>query len=196
VKVVLGLGNPGPEYARSRHNIGWWVLDHLADVWRADKWKRDGDSLTTTAIVDGVRTRLVKPQTYVNLSGAALRPYIRRPTWSAETDLLVVVDEIALPLGSFRLRATGSSGGHNGLKSIEGALGSRAYARLRIGIRPPGDRPEIGPLADFVLGDPNRDERETIEALMPSLTESVHTWLEAGILQAMNRFNHPNRLES
>jgi peptidyl-tRNA hydrolase, PTH1 family len=193
VKVVVGLGNPGPQYARSRHNIAWWVLDHLADTWRFDAWKRDGDGLATTAIVHGVRTRLIKPQTYVNLSGAVLRPYVRRPTWAAETDLLVVVDEIALPLGTFRLRALGSSGGHNGLKSIEGQLGSRAYARLRIGIRPEGEHPDIGPLADFVLGDCSREERETIQSLMPVLTDAVDAWLHVGILQAMNLYNRPNR---
>jgi peptidyl-tRNA hydrolase, PTH1 family len=193
VKVIVGLGNPGPEYARSRHNIGWWVVDHLAQAWQFDAWSRDGEALVTTGMVRGVKTRLLKPLTYMNLSGAVLRPYVRRPTWVAATDLLVVVDEVAIPLGTFRLRAAGSSGGHNGLKSIEAALGGREYARLRVGIRPDEEQRPIGSLTDFVLGTASRDERESIQSLMPVLTQAADTWLHDGILAAMNLFNHPTR---
>src|SRR4029077_17453353 len=134
MKVIVGLGNPGKEYERTRHNVGWWVLDHLADVWRFDGWRRDGDARVVSGHVASEQVRLVKPQTYMNLSGAVLRPYLRRAGWSPQHDLLVILDEAALPLGSFRFRARGSSAGHNGLKSIEGALGHQDYARLRIGI--------------------------------------------------------------
>src|SRR5437868_10810456 len=88
MKVIVGLGNPGPDYERTRHNVGWWVVDHLADVWRFDGWKKDGDARVATGTASGQRVRLVKPQTYMNLSGAALRPYLRRETWNASTDLL------------------------------------------------------------------------------------------------------------
>ena len=196
MKVIVGLGNPGPEYARSRHNIGWWAVDHLADAWRFDDWSRDGDALATTGVLHGVKTRLLKPHTYMNLSGAALRPYLRRPTWNAATDLLVVVDDIAIPLGTLRLRASGSSGGHNGLKSIESAVGSREYARMRVGIRPDEQQREIGPLADFVLGSSTREERETIQSLMPVLTEAADTWVHDGILPAMNLVNNAGRTRS
>ena len=124
MKVIVGLGNPGREYSGTRHNVGWWVVDHLADVWRFDGWKKDGEAHVTTGTLHGKRVRLMKPQTYMNLSGSVLRSYLRRPAWSAASDLMIVVDEVALPLGRYRFRARGSAGGHNGLKSIEGAVGS------------------------------------------------------------------------
>lgn len=164
----------------------------MADVWHFDGWKRTGDALASSGTVRGITTRLVKPQTYMNLSGAVLRPYLRRPFWSAATDLLVIVDDIALPLGTIRLRASGSAGGHNGLKSIEHALGSRTYARMRIGIAPVDEHRMVGDLADFVLSRVGADERATIQALFPRLTEAVETWLASGIARAMSDCNAPS----
>jgi PTH1 family peptidyl-tRNA hydrolase len=189
MKVIMGLGNPGREYEATRHNVGWWVVDHLADVWRFDGFRRDGDSMVTQGQVGSVRVRLVKPQTYMNLSGQALKPYLRRPFWSAASDLLVVVDEVALPLGSYRLRSRGSAGGHNGLKSIERALGSQDYARLRIGIAPNDERRAIGDLAEFVLAPFGKTERAEIITLMPRFTDAAELWLRDGIGVAMNQHN-------
>jgi PTH1 family peptidyl-tRNA hydrolase len=189
LKVILGLGNPGAKYEATRHNVGWWVLDHLADVWRFDGWRKDGESLTATGAVGTHKVRLVKPQTYMNLSGAALKPFLRRPFWSAATDLLVVVDDVALPLGRYRLRAQGSAGGHNGLKSVQHALGNMIYARMRIGILPPDEAREAGDLADFVLGAFGKVERETIIELMPRFTDAAELWLRDGIERAMNVHN-------
>src|SRR3954464_2413640 len=90
--AIVGLGNPGKEYERTRHNVGWWMVDHLAEVWRFDSWRKDGDARGADGQVGNVRVRLIKPQTYMNLSGAVLRPYLRRPLWSAATDLMVIVD--------------------------------------------------------------------------------------------------------
>jgi PTH1 family peptidyl-tRNA hydrolase len=190
VKVICGLGNPGKEYEQTRHNVGWWLLDHLADVWHLSGWRKDGDARVLEGTVRGHRVRLVKPLTFMNLSGAALKPYLRRAGWQASKDLLVVVDEVALPLGTFRLRAEGSAGGHNGLKSIQGALGgSTLYPRMRIGIKPTDERRRIGDLSDFVLGQFGKQEQREIDELAPRLTEAVETWLDEGILVAMNRFN-------
>jgi PTH1 family peptidyl-tRNA hydrolase len=190
LKVIVGLGNPGREYAATRHNVGWWLIDHLADVWRFDGWKKDGESQVANGIVAGVKVRLVKPQTFMNLSGQALRNYVRRPFWSAAKDLLVVVDEVQLPVGRTRVRARGSAGGHNGLKSVEQALGTQEYARLRIGVGPSDERKGIyKDLADFVLSPFARDEREDILSLMPQLTEAVETWLKDGVEKAMNPHN-------
>ena len=189
----MGLGNPGRSYESTRHNVGWWVLDHLADVWRFDGWRRDGETQVAAGRVGALIVRLVKPQTYMNLSGAALRPYLRRPFWSAASDLLVVVDDVALPVGSYRLRATGSAGGHNGLKSIEQALGSRDYARLRIGIRPARAEHEIGDLSDFVLSAFGASEREVVHALLPRLTDAVDTWMRDGIERAMSAHNRQHQ---
>jgi PTH1 family peptidyl-tRNA hydrolase len=188
VKVIVGLGNPGKEYERTRHNVGWWVLDHLADVWRFDGWRRDGDARVVGGHVGSANVRLVKPQTYMNLSGAVLRPYLRRAGWSAQHDLLIVVDEVALPLGAFRFRARGSSAGHNGLKSIEGALGHQDYARLRIGIAPQAGR-NRGDLADYVLSDFGKSDAKVVQELMPMFREAIERWLTEGIEPVMNQFN-------
>ena len=192
MKVILGLGNPGREYAATRHNVGWWLIDHLADVWQLDGWKKAGESQVANGSVGGVKVRLVKPQTYMNLSGQALKNYVRRPFWSASKDLLVVVDEVQLPVGRFRIRARGSAGGHNGLKSVEQALGSRDYPRLRIGVGPSEERKGIyKDLADFVLSPFARDEREDVLGLLPVLAAATETWLRDGVEKAMNLHNSP-----
>jgi PTH1 family peptidyl-tRNA hydrolase len=189
LKVILGLGNPGREYESTRHNVGWWVLDHLAGVWRFDGWRRDGEASVAGGRVGDHVVRLVKPLTYMNLSGAVLRPYLRRESWHAATDLLVVVDDVALPVGTIRVRARGSHGGHNGLRSVEQALGSREYARLRIGIRPPEPERRIGDLADFVLAPFGKHERERVHELLPACADAAETWLREGVERAMNRHN-------
>ena len=189
LKVILGLGNPGSEYERTRHNVGWWVVDHLADVWRFDGWKKDSESRVATGTVGGTRVRLVKPLTYMNLSGAVLRPYMRRGGWSYMKDLLVVVDEVALPVGAFRIRPGGSAGGHNGLKSVEGALGSQEYARLRLGVGPEDPSRRRGDLADYVLSDFGKGEEKLVRENFDTITSLVETWLTDGPQVAMNRFN-------
>jgi len=188
LKVILGLGNPGREYEHTRHNVGWWVLDHLADVWRLDGWRRDGETLTRAGTFANQAVRLVKPLTYMNLSGQALRPYLRRPSWSAASDLLVVVDEVAIPLGTYRLRARGSAGGHNGLRDLERTLGTQVYPRLRVGIKPLDDR-RIGDLAGFVLSPFSSDERPVVLELLPRLQDAIEIWLRDGITKAMNIHN-------
>ena len=190
MKVILGLGNPGRQYEATRHNVGWWLLDHLAGVWRFDGWKRDGEAMVTTATVHGTRVRMIKPLTYMNLSGAVLRNYLRRTLWTPAKDLLVVVDEVQIPVGRYRLRARGSAGGHNGLKSVEQAIGNQEYARLRIGVGPSEERRGIyKDLADFVLAPFARDEREDVLALMPTLENGVDVWMKEGIERAMNAHN-------
>ena len=192
MKVIVGLGNPGREYAATRHNVGWWLIDHLADVWHFDGWKKDGEAHVANGTVGGVKVRLVKPQTFMNLSGQALKNYARRPFWSAAKDLLVVVDEVQIPVGRYRIRARGSAGGHNGLKSVEQALGSQEYPRLRIGVGPSEERKGVyGDLADFVLAPFARDEREDVLALLPQLAATVETWLKDGVEKAMNLHNRP-----
>lgn len=190
MKVLVGLGNPGREYAATRHNVGWWLIDHLADVWHFDGWRKDGDSHVATGVVGALKVKLVKPQTFMNLSGNALRPFLRNPFWSAAKDLLVVSDEVQIPVGRFRLRSRGTAGGHNGLKSVENAIGNQDYSRLRIGVGPSEERRDIyGDLADFVLAPFARDERDDVVALMPALVAAVETWLTDGIEKAMNLHN-------
>lgn len=188
MKVIVGLGNPGREYAGTRHNVGWWVVDHLADVWRLTGWKKDHEALVAGGTVQGVKLRLVKPQTFMNASGEALRHYAHRPFWAAATDLLVIVDEVALPVGRYRYRAKGSAGGHNGLKNIEQHLHTQEYGRLRIGVGPADDERHVGVLRDYVLGDLGKLEGAEIRGLLPVFTESVELWLTDGILPVMNRY--------
>lgn len=188
MKVIVGLGNPGREYAGTRHNVGWWVIDHLADVWHFDGWKKDGEAHVTTGTVHGKRVRLVKPQTYMNLSGNALVRYARRPFWSAAHDLLVVSDEVQLPVGRYRFRAKGSAGGHNGLKSVEGQLGTQEYARLRVGVGPSDEERKVAVLKDYVLGNFGKAEGAAVRELLPVFVEAVELWVAEGILPVMNKF--------
>ena len=189
MKVIAGLGNPGREYAGTRHNVGWWVIDHLAGVWGMEGWKRDGDALVATGSVGDRRVRLVKPQTYMNLSGEALRRYAGRPFWSAATDLLVVVDEVQLPVGRYRFRAKGSAGGHNGLKNVEAHVHTQEYSRLRVGVGPPDDAPRPqAVLRDFVLSAFSRDEAAGVRELFPVFVDAVELWVREGILPVMNQF--------
>lgn len=187
--MIVGLGNPGREYELTRHNVGWMVVDHLADVWHFDGWRRDGDSMVAAGRAVGCAVRLVKPQTFMNLSGDALRPYLRRPMFDPTQDLLVIVDDVALPLGRLRLRPDGSAGGHNGLRSIEGALSSRTYARARIGVAPLDPRRRGADLADFVLSPFAKDERVEMLAQLPRYASAVETWLTDGIERAMSLYN-------
>jgi len=188
MKIIVGLGNPGRDYEKTRHNVGWWVVDHLADVWRFDGWKKDGNARVASGTVRGARVRLVKPETFMNLSGEALRQYPRRPFFAIPTDLLVVVDEVAFPVGRYRFREKGSAGGHNGLKSVEQHLGTREYGRLRIGVGPPEDRERGVNLSDYVLSAMGRGETAGVRDLLPELTQAIETWITLGMKETMNRF--------
>lgn len=186
LKVVLGLGNPGPEYAATRHNVGWWLLDALAESWGLGRFKKEKESAVAAGRVDPFSVRLVKPLTYMNLSGRVLAPYRRMNAFDVRRDLLVVVDDVALPPGRIRFRPEGSAGGHNGLKSVEAALGTREYPRLRIGV---GGPPPGADLARWVLSPVPAAERQAVLDLFPGLVEGVGTWMNEGIEAAMNRFN-------
>jgi peptidyl-tRNA hydrolase, PTH1 family len=181
MKVIVGLGNPGKEYENTRHNVGWWLVDHLADRWGFAGWKKDGQAKVVQGQLPGVKeaVRLVKPQTYMNLSGGVLVQYARRPFWAAANDLLVLVDDVALPAGSWRFRIEGGAGGHNGLKSIDKALGTQKYPRLRIGVGDP-ERAPGGPLTDFVLGAVGKREGEAIRGCFAVQTEAVEAWIREG----------------
>lgn len=187
MKVILGLGNPGREYEHTRHNVGWWLVDYLADRWHFDGWKKDGQAKVAQGHLTGVKetVRLVKPQTYMNLSGGVLVQYARRPFWAAGSDLLVLVDDVAIPSGTWRVRAEGGAGGHNGLKSIQQALGMQQYPRLRIGVGDP-ERAPGGPLKDYVLGGVGKRDEEAIRGLFPVMAEAVEEFVRSGIKGALD----------
>jgi PTH1 family peptidyl-tRNA hydrolase len=183
----VGLGNPGPEYEATRHNAGFDLADYLAARWSMLPFKRGEAARETRGRVGQEVVRIIKPDTYMNRSGAALAPLRALSDFDAARDLLVVVDDVAIPVGTFRLRGAGSPGGHNGLKSIEGALRQQDYARLRIGVGP--FPPEWDDLADFVLGLFSREERDQVAGLMAPMAEAVECWIESGIEKAMNLHN-------
>lgn len=189
MKLIVGLGNPGRRYEHTRHNVGWWVLDHLADVWHCAPWRSDGESLVSEGVVDNVAVRLVKPQTFMNLSGQAIAPYLDGHGIDPRADLLVVVDDVAIPVGRYRIRPQGSAGGHNGLLDLERTFGHQHYARLRLGVGPTVPETRIPDLADYVLSDVPADEKTAIEALKTACEGACRTWLLDGVSAAMNRFN-------
>jgi len=182
----MGLGNPGPEYDATRHNVGWWVADRLAYDWDFPTFHRDGRALVSEGRVGEERVRLMKPTTYMNRSGLAVRTLDELEGFEPARDLLVVVDDAALDVGRVRFRPEGSPGGHNGLRSVSGALRSNAYARLRIGV---GRKPDGADLADWVLAPMPEEDEDAVVALLPELTQAVETWVTEGVEAAMNRFN-------
>ncbi|MBI4538962.1 MAG: aminoacyl-tRNA hydrolase [Gemmatimonadetes bacterium] len=186
MKVVVGLGNPGLEYDDTRHNVGWWVVDRLCRDWRLGPFRRQGPALVVDGVADGARVRVIKPLTYMNQSGVALAPLISEPAFEPSRDLLVVVDDAALETGRLRFRAQGSAGGHRGLESVERALGTQAYPRLRVGV---GPKPPGVELADWVLSPMPAEDEEVVVALLPELIEAIGLWVREGIERAMSRYN-------
>jgi peptidyl-tRNA hydrolase, PTH1 family len=184
VKVVCGLGNPGPEYEDTRHNVGWWVVEEALATWRFPEFRRAGQAWVSQGSTAGEDVLLVEPLTYMNRSGAVLTALAREPDFDVSRDLLVVVDDTALEVGRARLRATGSAGGHNGLKSVEAALGTRDYARLRIGV---GAAPPGVDLAEWVLSPFGREDEQQVTDMLPELVDAVHTWIGQGVEAAASR---------
>lgn len=185
-RLIVGLGNPGPAYEGTRHNVGFAVVARLAADLGAPRPRGAQRSLVWEA-VDGDQTLvLAQPLTYMNRSGEAVAALVDHYGLSPEA-LLVVYDDVHLPLGTMRIRAAGSAGGHNGMKSIIASLGTSAFARLRIGIGP--WTPEDGDLADFVLAPFRRDERPLVEAAIAAGADAARVWAREGVARAMERFN-------
>jgi peptidyl-tRNA hydrolase, PTH1 family len=186
LKVIVGLGNPGREYALTRHNVGWWLLDELASAWGMGRFRPDKTAATASGRVEPWAVRLVKPITFMNRSGSALLPYRRMNAIDVTKDLIVVVDDVALEPGRIRFRSSGSAGGHNGLRSVEQALGTRDYPRLRIGV---GARPPQWDLADWVLSPMPKKDQVLVRERFSDCIDGLRLWMEEGIEPAMNRFN-------
>ena len=186
MKVICGLGNPGPEYDATRHNVGWWIVDRLSSDWELGPFRRSGPALTARGEVGTERVLLLKPLTFMNRSGAALAPLRDTPDLDITEDLLVVVDDVALDVGRVRLRPSGGTGGHNGLKSVEAVLGTQDYARLRIGV----GAPPVGvDTADWVLSEFDAEDEDAVIELLPELVEAVGVWMDEGMEAAMSRYN-------
>lgn len=187
MKLILALGNPGDRYRDTRHNAGWWLADHLAVRWSLGCFRSSGAEASVDGQVGPEPVRVIKPLTYMNRSGRILPRYSAQSGFRFESDLLVLVDDAALPAGRFRLRGSGSAGGHNGLASVEAALESRDYGRLRIGVGAPHD-PEID-LASWVLAVPPGAQEEAVLEQFDAMTRATETWIAEGMEAAMNAFN-------
>jgi PTH1 family peptidyl-tRNA hydrolase len=187
LRLVSGLGNPGPEYEGTRHNVGYEVVDRLAREAGISVKRVECRALVGRGKIGDEPVMLARPITYMNASGEAVAGLLTKLKLEPG-GLLVVADEIDLPLGVLRLKARGSSAGQKGLKSIESCLGTREFARLRIGIR--GERySREHALGDYVLDRFARSERDAVEATLDRAVEAVRTWIVSGVDTAMNRFN-------
>lgn len=184
MKLILGLGNPGVEYKGTRHNVGFEVIDELSDRHAIPVRKRSMRSLLGDGVIEGQKVILARPMTYMNLSGEAVASICRMYRIPPE-DVIVVVDDVALPVGKLRLRYKGSSGGHNGLSSIERHLHTQEYPRIRIGV----GGAENGKLVGHVLGKFKPSEREAVSESIDRAADAVEAALREGFEKAMNLFN-------
>ena len=184
MKLIVGLGNPGKDYDKTRHNIGWDLVDALASAHATRLDKREHKAITGKGTIAGEPVLLVKPQTFMNLSGEAVEALVRYYDVPL-TDLLVLTDDIHLPVGKMRLRSRGSSGGQNGLKSIAVHLGTQEWARLRLGV----GEPPPGLQIDWVLGRFGNADRKTVDDLLIVAMGAVELWIKDGAEAAMSRFN-------
>jgi peptidyl-tRNA hydrolase, PTH1 family len=185
VKIIVGLGNPGPQYRNTRHNLGFEVLDALARRLNTGFTREKHQGQLGEAVWSGEKLLLVKPLTFMNRSGDCVAAVVRNKV-DTPADVLVVVDEVNLPLGTLRLRAGGSAGGHNGLKSLIERLGTQDFPRLRMGM---GDGRAGGALADYVLARFHPDEFPVVKEMIDKGVEAVLSWVSEGAGPAMSKFN-------
>jgi PTH1 family peptidyl-tRNA hydrolase len=188
MKLIVGLGNPTRRYADTRHNAGFMAVDRLAERHGLRGERSKFHAAVLDGQVDGQRAMLMKPQTYMNRSGTAVGEAAR--FFKLEpADVLIAVDDTALPVGTTRLRPSGGAGGHNGLADVQRALGTERYPRLRIGIGEPVDHGRRIPATDYVLAPFTEEQRPALNRGLDRAAEAIECWLEEGIEAAMNRFN-------
>ena len=188
MKLIVGLGNPGPEYDGTRHNVGFEVVDRLARRWgdpAASVAKNRFSGLVVEAMIRDEKVLLLKPLTFMNLSGKAVAEAIRFYKMSPTEDLMVVVDDTAVPCGSIRIKPGGGAGGHNGLTDVSRLLGTDEWPQLRVGI----DKPGRIPLKNYVLGRFSPEQQPLVDGALDEATKAVACWASEGLDPAMNRFN-------
>ncbi len=186
MKLIVGLGNPGPQYDKTRHNVGFVVLDSLARRYApGEVAKSRFHGATVEGMIGDEKVLLLKPLCYMNRSGMAVAEAARFYKLNVSEDVLVIVDDLALPCGVIRLRSEGGAGGHNGLSDIQQKLATQGYARLRIGI----DRDPNIPQSDYVLGRFRPDQLEQLEPALNEAVDAAVCWASSGLTEAMNRYN-------
>jgi PTH1 family peptidyl-tRNA hydrolase len=185
MRLIVGLGNPGPEYAWTPHNLGFLVVDQLAEAGRIRVERPEAKAYIGRGQLAGQQVLLAKPQTFMNVSGLAVRELFGRFECDP-AEMIVIYDDVALPWGYIRIRERGSAGGHKGLKSLISALGTDEFVRVRLGVEP--EHP-VGDLAAYVLSPMSRDELEIAAEMVEQAAEAVQVILAEGVQRAMNRFN-------
>ena len=184
--IIVGLGNPTKEYDNTRHNIGFAAIDMLADKYGINVSEVKHKALLGKGVINGNKVILVKPMTYMNLSGEAVRAVIDYYKVDEEEELIVIYDDISLDVGQLRVRKKGSAGGHNGIKNIIAHLGHDTFQRIRIGV---GEKPKGYDLADYVLGHFSKEDLATLKDGMERVDGAVNLMLQGDIGEAMNRYN-------
>ena len=184
--IIAGLGNPGRKYAHTRHNVGFDAIDRLSGIYQIPVEEKKFQGLFGTGFIGGQKVALVKPQTYMNLSGECIRDFLYYYKVDPEEGLLVLFDDICLEPGSIRIRKKGSAGGHNGIKNIILHTGTQNFARVRIGV---GEKPQRWDLADYVLSPFPKGDRELVDEAVDHCADAVKMILEGEIEAAMNRYN-------
>lgn len=185
MKLIVGLGNPGMQYVGTRHNIGFDVIDHLGETYNIEVTKNKYKALIGEGTVQNERVILMKPQTYMNLSGEAVRACMDFHKISQE-DVFVIFDDVSLAVGQLRLRKNGSAGGHNGIKSLIAHLGSQEFSRLKFGV---GEKPAGWDLANYVLGRFSKEDMSIIEPQYKEAVAATTMFITSGIDKAMNQYN-------
>lgn len=184
--IIVGLGNPTAEYAGTRHNVGFDVIDTIADKYNISVTERKHRAFCGKGIIAGQKVILAKPQTYMNLSGESVRALVDYYKVDVETQLLIVYDDISLDVGQLRIRKKGSAGGHNGIKNIIQHLGTSVFPRIKVGV---GEKPKEYDLVDYVLGHFSKDEKETMVEGYQHAAEAVKMIVQDEMDAAMNEFN-------
>lgn len=190
--IIAGLGNPTAQYQGTRHNVGFDVIDKLADRYNISVEGRKSRAFVGKGIIEGQKVLLVKPQTFMNLSGESIRGLVDYYKIDPETELLVIYDDISLDVGQLRIRKKGSAGGHNGIKNIIAQLDTQVFARIKVGV---GEKPKGYDLADYVLGHFSKAEREMMEEGYDNAIEAIKLFLQNDIDQAMNLYNRKAKVE-
>ena len=191
MKLIVGLGNPGIEYQFTPHNLGFLTIDRIANNLGVEVKNRQCRALTARAVIAGEPVTLAKPETFMNLSGLSVRELVAEYQADVVSDLIVIYDELDLPLGTIRIRQRGSSAGHNGMESILGALGTDEFLRIRLGVAP--DR-KITDGVKFVLTPFRKAQLKIVDEVLDTAAEAVEVILKEGPAAAMNRFNRKNGL--
>lgn len=191
--IIVGLGNPGRDYTNTRHNIGFDVIDTLADVAGISVIEKKHRAIIGKGVLDGQKVILVKPQTYMNLSGESVRDIIDYYKVDEEQELIVVSDDTSLDVGSIRIRKKGSAGGHNGLKNIIAHLGHDTFMRVKMGV---GEKPKGYDLADYVLGHFSSGERKLMDEAAKTAVEAIRMMMAGDVDKAMNQFNRKSTQQS